>query len=52
MRQGRSNALGFAGGIGGGKDVMLQLATELLGTKLNITNRGSGHLPHQPYLKM
>ena len=52
MRQGRSNALGFAGGIGWGQEVMFRFAKELLGTKLNITNRGSGHLPHQPYLKM
>ena len=52
MRQDRSIELGFAGGIGGGQEVMFRFAKELLGTNLDLTDCGSGHLPHQPYLKM
>ena len=52
MRQGRSIELGFAGGIGGGKDVIFRIAIGLLGINLILTNRGSGHLPPKCYLKM
>ena len=52
MRQGRSNELGFAGGIGGGQEVMFRFAKELLDIILILTDCGSGRLPPICYLKM
>jgi hypothetical protein len=49
---GGSNGVGFTGWLVGGRNVILLLSLNKLINNYQLPYSGSGHLPHQPYLKM